>query len=338
MLIMSRPKSFYRMKSSELDQVYERVPGSGKDGAEAEYEPLIECVQGKTLVREIRGGFYVHWAAEVFDREVRLRGLDGQGYFVFTFSLAGMWQDVMGTRRRIVDRPANSMALLRCDDLVEHRTLQTPAAVHLTIAIEQAQLRQWLGGQELEAHPRLRQFLNGQGDGCLVLPLTFRARQTVQQIQNCPFRGLTRTLAMEARCIDLLVEMIDQLEKPLETIPPGKSRFLAKNELDRIHDAAACLAASLDQPPGLAELARRFNLSESKLKAGFHQVFGTTAFGYLRQLRMEKARCFLEDQGSTILEAAHLVGVSNPSHFATLFKQHFGLNPKQFQMNAKRQK
>lgn len=335
---MSRPKSTYRMRTHELEEVYALVPGSGVDAAEVEYAPQIGWLRGNTTARQIREGFYVHWAAEVFDRAVRLRGVEGAGYFVFTFALEGMWQDVVGARRRIIDRPAGTMAVLRCDQIVEHRALQTPGALHLTIAIEKAQLMKWLGEAELESHPRLARFLRGEGEGCLVLPLTLRARETVLQMKNCPFRGLTRSLAMEARCIDLLVEMIEQTERPLEAPSAGKGRFLAKTELERIHAAAEHLAGSLQQPPTLAELARRFHLSESKLKAGFHQVFETTAFGYLRRQRMEEARRQLESGSSSILEAAHLVGISNPSHFAALFKEHFGMNPKQFQMNAVRRK
>ncbi len=332
---MSRPKKTYRMKTSEMDEVYTLVRGNGGEGMEMEYAPMIDCVRGNTLVREIREGFFVHWAAEVFDREVRLRGVEGAGYFVFTFALAGAWQDLAGGR--LFDRPAGTMAVLRCEELMEHRALQTPGAMHLTIAIEHKRLLKWLG-QELEEHSRLKRFLRGEGQSCLVMPLTPRARQAVMQMQNCPFRGLTRSLAMEARCIDLLVESIEQMERSQEVSPAGKRRFLAKAELERIHAAAAHLAATLNEPPTLAELARGFHLSESKLKAGFHQVFGTTAFGYLRRLRMEEARRLLESSSATILEAAHLVGISNPSHFAGLFKEHFGMNPKQFQMNAIRQK
>ena len=335
---MSRPKSTYRLGSHELDEVYAPVPGSGVDAAEVVYAPLIDCVRGNTLAREIRDGFYVHWASEVFDREVRLRGVEGAGYFVFTFALAGMWRDVVGSRRKVYDRPAGTMAVLRCDQIVEHRALETPGAMHLTIVIEKEKLMRWVGESGMEHHPRLRRFLRGEGDGCLILPLTARARETVQQMQNCPFRGLTRSLAMEARCIDLLVEMMEQVERPQEALQAGKGRVLAKNELERIHAAAEHLAACLHEPPTLAELARRFYLSESKLKAGFHQAFGTTAFGYLRRLRMQEARRLLESGGSTILEASHGVGISNPSHFAALFKAHFGMNPKQFQLNAVRRK
>ncbi|MBE2284401.1 MAG: helix-turn-helix transcriptional regulator [Prosthecobacter sp.] len=335
---MSRPKSTSRIRTHELEEVYALVPGGGVDEAEVEYAPQLSWLRGNTIARQIREGFYVHWASEVFDREVRLCGVEGQGFFVFTFALAGMWQDVVGARRKLFDRPGGTMAVLRCDHIVEHRALPTPGAMHLTIAIEREQLLKWFGEGELEQHPRLGRFLRGEGDGCLILPLTARARETVQQMQNCPFRGLTRSLAMEARCIDLLVEMIEQTERPQQLPQAGKGRFLAKTELERIHAAAEHLAGCLNQPPALEELARRFHLSESKLKAGFHQAFGTTAFGYLRRLRMQEARRLLETGASSILEASHLVGISNPSHFAALFKEHFGVNPKQFQMNAIRRK
>lgn len=113
-----------------------------------------------------------------------------------------------------------------------------------------------------------------------------------------------------------------------------KRRLLDKSERERIQAAAAHLVKCQVYPPTLADLARQFHLSESKLKAGFHQVFGTTAFGYLRQQRMETARKLLESGNSTILEASHLVGISNPSHFAAMFRERFGINPKQFQMQA----
>lgn len=326
------------MRTHELEEVYALVPGGGADKAEVEYAPQIGWLHGNTKAREIRDGFYVHWATEVFDQELRLRGLGGDAYYIFTFTLSGMWRDMVGARRRLFDRPGGTMTVLRYDHLLEHRALQMQAGTHLTIAIKHRCFLDWLGDGELDSHPRLRRFLRGEGDSCLVLPLTARAREAVMQIQNCPFRGLTRSLAMEARCIDLLVELIEQVERPLEMTWRVKGRMLTKTEIEGIHAAAAHLAARLDEPPTLAELARSFHLSESKLKAGFHQAFGTTAFGYLRRLRMEKAQRLLENSGSTILEASHLVGISNPSHFAALFKEHFGMNPKQFQMTATQRK
>ncbi|OYW71438.1 MAG: hypothetical protein B7Z37_27760, partial [Verrucomicrobia bacterium 12-59-8] len=279
---------------------------------------------------------HMHWAEEGFDREVRLRMNDGEDYFIFTFSLEGCWQDIAGSRRRSFDRPAGTMALLRYREIYEHRAIPMNKAVHLSMAIESRQLLDWLGEERLQQHPRLDRFLKGHGAACLVLPLTQRARLAVEQIRHCPFQGLARALAMEARCLDLLVEMVEAAENTGGARPV--QRRLNAQDQERIQGVAERLRKSLSEPPTLAELARQYNLSESKLKAGFHQVFGTTTFGYLRQLRMEHARQLLTTGDCSILEAANVVGIKNPSHFASLFKQHFGTNPKQFQMNGDRQK
>ena len=92
----------------------------------------------------------------------------------------------------------------------------------------------------------------------------------------------------------------------------------------------------LESPPTVEALARQVGLSETTLKRGFHQVFNTTVFGYLRGRRMERAREALQSGEATVLESAALVGYSNPSNFASAFRRQFGVNPKQFQRAVRR--
>ncbi len=139
-------------------------------------------------------------------------------------------------------------------------------------------------------------------------------------------------MAFTARGNDLLVEFLTALSNSLNPrLPPLSSALTA-----HIHAAAAALKRELESPPTLAVLARSTRLSESTLKRGFHQVFGTTVFGYLRARRMERARSLLERGEVTVLEAATLVGYSNPSNFASAFRRQFGLNPKAFQLTGRR--
>lgn len=83
----------------------------------------------------------------------------------------------------------------------------------------------------------------------------------------------------------------------------------------------------MDDPPSLLALARQVGLNDFKLKRGFRQVFGTTAFGYLHDQRMERARQLLEERRFNVTEVACTVGYANPSHFAAAFKRKFGVNP-----------
>lgn len=336
---MARSSSTYHLTASELDEVYVEESNIQENGliVESQYVPLVPWVQGATTARTIRPGFYMHWAHEVFDREVRLRCNDELDFYIITFALEGNWQEISGARRRTYDRHAGSMSLIRFSQCREHRAMPTAQARksrHLTVAIEGSQLRQWLTDRELAEHSHLRRFLNGEGEPCVVAPLTSRARLVVEQIQNCPFQGIARALSMEARCLDLIVEMIQSLSPA----PASSLRRLSSQDQERIHAAAELLRQSLENPPTLVELANRVSLSESKLKSGFHQVFGTTTFGYLRQQRLEQACLLLKRGDCSILDASQMVGISNPSHFASIFKQQFGMNPKQFQLNATRQK
>ena len=336
---MSRAPSTYSLTATELDSVYAVESSVEQQGmlVEARYVPQVPWVHGFTITRTAREGLYMHWADEVFDREVRLRCDEELDFYVLTLALEGHWQEISHGQRRVCDRPAGTMALIRFAESKEHHAKASAdgrSSRHLSIGIEGGQLRHWLTERELGSHPRLQQFLSGGGEPWLVTPITSRAKLVAEQIQNCPFEGLARTLSMESRCLDLLVEMIASLDQNSASTP----RKLSRQEVERIHAAAEILRQSITEPPTLAELARRVSLSESKLKTGFHQAFGTTAFGYLRQQRMEKARQMLVTGEHSILDAAHIVGISNPSHFASLFKQQFGVNPKQFQLNAVRQK
>ena len=116
------------------------------------------------------------------------------------------------------------------------------------------------------------------------------------------------------------------LQPAAPTVGPG----------DRLRLAAEILERDLEHPPSLERLAAEVGLSETTLKRGFRREFQTSVFGYVRTRRMDKARRLIETGAATVLEAATLVGYTNPSHFAAAFRQQFGVNPKAFQLGARR--
>jgi AraC-like DNA-binding protein len=103
-----------------------------------------------------------------------------------------------------------------------------------------------------------------------------------------------------------------------------------EEEISRIKKARSIMEDQLSKPPGLKELARMVGTNEFKLKVGFKNLYGNTVFGYLGDLRMQKARELLEVRKLHIQEVASLVGYSNPSHFIAAYKKKFGVTPKQY--------
>ncbi|MEO0825513.1 MAG: AraC family transcriptional regulator [Cyanobacteria bacterium J06642_9] len=151
--------------------------------------------------------------------------------------------------------------------------------------------------------------------------------QAAEQILHCPYQGITRRLYLESRAIELIAL---QLQSDSADTGSQLSSTLRSDDVDRIHQAREILLSNLGDPPSLLELAQRVGLNDYKLKRGFRQVFGTTTFGCLYHYRMEQAKQLLEEDYSTVTEAAQAVGYTSVTSFSAAFKKKFGVPPRTY--------
>ena len=151
------------------------------------------------------------------------------------------------------------------------------------------------------------------------------AMQTaLQQILNCPYRGVTRRLYMESKLWELMtLILVDCSDEGIQPI----AQSLKPEDVERIRYAGEILQLNLVDPPSLMGLARQVQINDYKLKVGFKEIFGTTVFGYLHNCRMERARQLLEVGELSVGKVAHAVGIINRSHFAAGFRKKLGINP-----------
>lgn len=93
-------------------------------------------------------------------------------------------------------------------------------------------------------------------------------------------------------------------------------------------DLRAFIAASLSQPPTLAELAARHGLSPSRFAHRFRAAFGMPPMAYVERCRLEHAnRLMASGICATVKEAAYAVGFADPSYFSRRYRRHFGKAP-----------
>ena len=164
-----------------------------------------------------------------------------------------------------------------------------------------------------------------QGFYCQTAAMLPWMQTAAKQILDCPFKGVVRQLYLESKAIELISLYLHQCS--LNVHPSKLSPQLCSEEIERVQLAKEILLANLEHPPSLLELAQRVGLNDCKLKRGFRQLFGMTAFGYLYQQRMEKARDLLKVDTMNITEVAAVVGYTNPSAFGAAFKRMFGTTP-----------
>ena len=155
-------------------------------------------------------------------------------------------------------------------------------------------------------------------------PLTPDMEQVIGQILSCPYQGATRRTYLKRQALTLV-------ELYLEAIA---QRHRQETNLDYVDQAGSILRTQMAHPPTVEALARQVGTNRRKLTEGFHQLYGTTPFRYLRDCRLAQAKRLLMLSDLSVGEVAAAVGYTSGNRFGKAFCQKIGLNPKAFQMQV----
>lgn len=155
--------------------------------------------------------------------------------------------------------------------------------------------------------------------------LTTAISSIVHTVISQAKNGDLHRILLVAKVLELLFLDLEQLKK--NAGPSANPTFRNADRL-KLEAARKLIGQNLQAPCSLIELAHKVGLNDFKLKKGFREVFGTTVFGYLNDLRMDKAQKMLLNAHS-VSEVAHEVGYKNAHHFAVAFKKRFNLLPSQ---------
>jgi AraC-like DNA-binding protein len=194
----------------------------------------------------------------------------------------------------------------------------------LALEVDPARLRELYGAPLL---PEVLEKLLASRDtqGLHQQPMTPALSRLLEELLYTDARGGSRSLLLEAKGLELLAVLLDEISLASEALSP-----LCPRDVERLERARRDLLERMACPPSLPELARSVGLNEFKLKSGFRELFGTSVFGYLRAQRMEQARRLLVERNLSVTEIASRVGYTNPSKFAQAFRKHFGVPPSAF--------
>ena len=199
--------------------------------------------------------------------------------------------------------------------------------LYVSIAIEPEIFHRLLDGQTEQMPTQFQRIIDGkdQSPYLQTRQMLSATKKVVQQVLNCPYQGVTKRLYLESKTIELIAYSLHQVsesqKQPLQRPP------LKPAEAERIRWAEKILLDNLSNPPSLAALAKQVELNEYKLKVGFRQLLGTTAFGCLREHRMQQARQLLMTRPLSVVEVARTVGYASETSFSAAFKERFGMSP-----------
>jgi AraC-like DNA-binding protein len=127
---------------------------------------------------------------------------------------------------------------------------------------------------------------------------------------------------------ELICRLLIELVKRDET----NVYSLNMNDIQAIYKVKEWMLEHLDKHATIEELAGLANMSQSKLKRLFKQIFGNSIFSYFQNYRMQEATRMLKEEKLSVSEVGYQLGFSNLSHFSRIFEEHIGLKPKKYAM------
>jgi AraC family transcriptional regulator, transcriptional activator of the genes for pyochelin and ferripyochelin receptors len=207
---------------------------------------------------------------------------------------------------------------------------------HFTIQVSQALLNHLLGGR----FQRIPHDLMAIFEGCNTIdyhhygPLSPVMEAAIGKLLSCPYSGTLGLIYQESKVIELIAHKLAQIESAAR--PAEAMTKLRRDDVERVRFAKQILVRNLEDPPRLFKLARTVGTTHTQLNRGFRKIYGTSVFGYLRQLRLEEARRMLENGHMNVTEAAMAVGYNSISAFTRAFATHFGATPMRFKPKLSR--
>lgn len=151
----------------------------------------------------------------------------------------------------------------------------------------------------------------------------------IYDIIHCKMPDNLKLAYIRNKAEELLILSVVQWQEELQ-----HAVFTFSNEdRDKLFHLKSYLDTCPYEIPCLKELALNYGLNEYKLKKGFKQLFNNTVYGYLLELKLEKAKKLLIHSHMSIGEIAASIGYKYAQHFSTAFKRRYGYSPNVLRRN-----
>jgi len=150
----------------------------------------------------------------------------------------------------------------------------------------------------------------------------------IKEFTETDLEGFMKSVYLEGKAQQILVLQLQQYLDDLNE--PGKRKILRKATINSIHEAIDIIKTEIDSISSIEKLANQVGLSAKSLQAGFQVLHNSSVNDYIKNYRIEKAKDLIENTALNITEITYHVGINSRSYFSKLFKEKYGITPKQY--------
>lgn len=124
-----------------------------------------------------------------------------------------------------------------------------------------------------------------------------------------------------------LADLLNQNHKPSD------GDLLSKDSQDKdfIEKAIAYVESNIgNEELSISTMCTELGLSRAKLFRKIKELTGQTVSNFIKDIRLEKARIYLDSNPRSVSEVAYKIGFKSHSHFTRSFKDKFGISPSSY--------
>lgn len=154
-------------------------------------------------------------------------------------------------------------------------------------------------------------------------------QKVIDEILTAPVDNTFELFFLRIKAEELVCRLLMELEKREE----NRLHPLNGHDVQTMYKVKEQMLAQLDTPPVIKDLAVNANMSPTKLKSLFRQIFGNSIFSYYQEFRMKEAARLLKEEKRSVADVGYQLGFTNLSHFSKVFKEHIGMKPKQYSLS-----
>lgn len=153
------------------------------------------------------------------------------------------------------------------------------------------------------------------------------SRQVCDVFEDIIEQMLKKRVHYEKLCICKLLCLFSLLERGIVADKSYNESFT------RIELAVHDINKNYDSNLSLADYADMCNMSKYHFLRIFKKTVGVTPLEYRNNIRLEHAADMLCEENVSVEQVSFQLGFSSASYFSTVFKERYGVPPKQYQKN-----
>lgn len=156
----------------------------------------------------------------------------------------------------------------------------------------------------------------------------------IEEYTTTELEGFMRHVFLEGKIYEIITHYLKQFLD--DTKDPSSRTILRQNTVDKIEEASNIIQNELEVLGSIMSLAKRVGLNQNTLQEGFKQLYKKSVNQYIKDSRLEKAKELMETTDLNITEITYQIGINSRSYFSKLFKDKYGMCPKDYIQKARK--